>query len=30
MDEIREIDFVKSAHYVNLPELPTNEKDEVG
>jgi D-3-phosphoglycerate dehydrogenase len=30
MDEVREIDFVKSAHYINLPELPTNEKDEVG
>jgi D-3-phosphoglycerate dehydrogenase len=30
IDEVRAIDFVKSAHYINLPELPTDEKDEVG
>ena len=30
MDEIRKIDFVKAAHYINLPELPSDEKDEVG
>jgi len=30
IDEIRAIDFVESAHHLYLPELPTDEKDEVG
>lgn len=30
MNDIRNIDFVKTAHYINLPELPSDEKDEVG
>ncbi len=30
MDEIRSIDFVHTAHYINLPELPHDERDEGG
>jgi D-3-phosphoglycerate dehydrogenase len=30
MDEIRGIDFVKEAYHIYLPELPSDEKDEVG
>ncbi len=30
INDIRNIDFVRAAHYISLPELPSGEKDEVG